>query len=130
MLVDQWFPFCDVGKTLEEMERAFDPVGKPLGLRSALRGTFVAAINVDRRDDAVLLTAEQPPDSARQRHEQRAPKRNPIRLGARTRCRTPPCGAGPREAGPIMLFMRCSTGLPVQIAGSPENLPIWGGFLV
>lgn len=65
MLVNQWFPFFDVGKTLEEMDRVFDRVGRPLGLRSVPRGTF-PAINVYRQDEAVLLTAEVPgvdPDS-------------------------------------------------------------------
>jgi HSP20 family protein len=65
MLVNQWFPFFDVGKTLEEMDRAFDRAGRPLGLRSVPRGTF-PAINVYQQDDAVLLMAEIPgvePDS-------------------------------------------------------------------
>jgi len=65
MLVDQWFPFFDVGKTLEEMDRAFGRGGRPLGLRSVPRGTF-PAINVYQQDDAILLMAEVPgvePDS-------------------------------------------------------------------
>jgi len=65
MLVDQWFPFFDVGKTLEEMDRAFGRVGRPLGLRSVPRGTF-PAINIYQQDDAILLMAEVPgvePDS-------------------------------------------------------------------
>ena len=57
MLVNQWFPFFDVGKTLEEMDRAFGRMGRPLGLRSVPRGTF-PAINVYQQDDAVVLTAE------------------------------------------------------------------------
>jgi len=59
MLVDQWFPFFDVGKTLEEMNRAFDRMGRPLGLRSVPRGTF-PAVNVYQQGDAVVLTAEVP----------------------------------------------------------------------
>lgn len=65
MLVDQWFPFFDVGKTLEEMDRAFGHMGRPLGLRSVPRGTF-PAINIYQQDDAILLMAEVPgvePDS-------------------------------------------------------------------
>lgn len=59
MLVDQWFPFFDVGKTLEEMDRAFGRMGRPLGLRSVPRGTF-PAINIYQQDDAILLMAEVP----------------------------------------------------------------------
>lgn len=59
MLMDQWFPFFDVGKTLEEMDRAFGRMGRPLGLRSVPRGTF-PAINVYQQDEAVVLTAEVP----------------------------------------------------------------------
>jgi len=59
MLVDQWFPFFDVSKTLEEMDRAFDRMGRPLGLRSVPRGTF-PAVNVYQQGDAVVLTAEVP----------------------------------------------------------------------
>lgn len=59
MLVDQWFPFFDVAKTLEEMDRAFGRMGRPLGLRSVPRGTF-PAINVYQQDDTVVLTAEIP----------------------------------------------------------------------
>jgi HSP20 family protein len=59
MLVDQWFPFFDVGKTLEEMDRAFGRMGRPLGLRSVPRGTF-PAINMYQQDDGVLLMAEVP----------------------------------------------------------------------
>ena len=65
MVVDQWFPFFDVGKTLEEMDRAFGRMGRPLGLRSVPRGTF-PAINIYQQDDGVLLMAEIPgvePDS-------------------------------------------------------------------
>jgi len=59
MLMDQWFPFFDVGKTLEEMDRAFGRMGRPLGLRSVPRGTF-PAINVYQQNDAVVMTAEVP----------------------------------------------------------------------
>lgn len=59
MLVDQWFPFFDVGKTLDEMDRAFGRMGRPLGLRSVPRGTF-PAINIYQQSDAIVLTAEAP----------------------------------------------------------------------
>ncbi|MEN6577787.1 MAG: Hsp20/alpha crystallin family protein [Phycisphaerales bacterium] len=57
--MDQWFPFFDVGKTLEEMDRILGRMGRPLGLRSVPRGTF-PAINIYQQDDAVVLTAEVP----------------------------------------------------------------------
>ncbi len=59
MFMDQWFPFFDVGKTLEEMDRVLGRMGRPLGLRSVPRGTF-PAINIYQLDDAVVLTAEAP----------------------------------------------------------------------
>jgi len=59
MLTDMWFPFFDVGKTLEEMDRMFGRVGQPLGLRSVPRGTF-PAINVYEQADKVVLMAEIP----------------------------------------------------------------------
>ena len=59
MLVDRWFPFFDVAKTLEEMDRAFGRVARPLGLRSVPRGTF-PAINVYEQSDAIVLMAEVP----------------------------------------------------------------------
>jgi HSP20 family protein len=59
MLVDHWFPFFDVGKTLDEVDRAFGRMGRPLGLRSVPRGTF-PAINLYQQDDAIVLTAEAP----------------------------------------------------------------------
>jgi HSP20 family protein len=59
MLVDRWFPFFDVGKTLEEMDRMFGQMGQPLGVRSVPRGTF-PAINIYEQDDGVVLMAEVP----------------------------------------------------------------------
>jgi len=59
MFMDQWFPFFDVGKTLEEMDRVLGRMGRPLGLRSVPRGTF-PAINIYQHNDAVVLTAEVP----------------------------------------------------------------------
>jgi len=54
MLADQWFPYFDASKTLEE-DRAFDFLERPLGLRSIPRGTF-PAVNVYQQGDAIVLT--------------------------------------------------------------------------
>lgn len=59
MLGETWFPFFDVTKTLDEMERLFGAVRQPLGLRSVPRGTF-PAVNVYEQGDAAVLTAEVP----------------------------------------------------------------------
>ncbi len=59
MLVDHWFPFFDVSKTLEEMDRVFGRMGRPLGLRSVPRGTF-PPINIYQQNDTIVLTAEVP----------------------------------------------------------------------
>jgi hypothetical protein len=59
MLVDDWFPFFDVGKTPDEVDRAFGRMGRPPGLRSVPRGTF-PAVNLYQQDDAIVLTAEAP----------------------------------------------------------------------
>ncbi|MCU0916501.1 MAG: Hsp20/alpha crystallin family protein [Planctomycetes bacterium] len=59
MFADRWFPFFDVAKTLEEMDRALNGMRRPLGLRSVPRGTF-PAINLYEKDDAVMLVAEIP----------------------------------------------------------------------
>ena len=42
MIFDTWFPFFDVDKTLDEVDRIFGSVGRPLGLRSVPRGAFPA----------------------------------------------------------------------------------------
>lgn len=55
MLLDNWFPFFDVEKTLSEMDRMFDAVGRPLGIRSVPRGTFPAINVYNSRDEAVLV---------------------------------------------------------------------------
>lgn len=59
MLLDNWFGFFDVEKTLAEMDRMFGSVGQPLGLRSVPRGTF-PAVNVYSRGDEAVLVAEVP----------------------------------------------------------------------
>jgi len=59
MLSQTWFPFFDVAKTLDEMDRLFGAVRQPLGLRSVPRGTF-PAVNVYERGDGAVLTAEVP----------------------------------------------------------------------
>lgn len=59
MWFENWSPFFDVGKTLEEMDRILNAVGRPLNLRSVPRGTF-PAINMYDQGQAVVLTAEAP----------------------------------------------------------------------
>ena len=59
MWFDNWSPYFDVGKTLEEMDRILGAVGRPLSLRSVPRGTF-PAINVYDQGNATVLTAEVP----------------------------------------------------------------------
>jgi hypothetical protein len=51
MFMDQWFPFFDVGKTPEEMDRVMGCMGRPLGLRSVPRGTLaiISGSSVSRR---------------------------------------------------------------------------------
>ncbi|NLZ03857.1 MAG: Hsp20/alpha crystallin family protein [Phycisphaerae bacterium] len=59
MWFENWSPFFDVGKTLEEMDRILNAVGRPLSLRSVPRGTF-PAINVYDQGQALVMTAEAP----------------------------------------------------------------------
>jgi len=59
MMIDRFFPFFDMSKTLEEMDRIFGSVGRPTSLRSVPRGTF-PAINIYDQGDSVTLTAEVP----------------------------------------------------------------------
>jgi len=59
MWFDQWSPFFDMEKTLEEMDRILDNVGRPLELRSVPRGTF-PAINIYDQGEAAVLIAEIP----------------------------------------------------------------------
>lgn len=59
MFLQRWSPFFDVQKTLDEMDRMLNAVGRPLGLRSVPRGTF-PAINVYDQGNAAVLTAELP----------------------------------------------------------------------
>lgn len=59
MMIDRFFPFFDVSKTLEEMDRIFGSVGRPASVRSVPRGTF-PAINIYDQGDSVTLTAEAP----------------------------------------------------------------------
>jgi len=57
MLLDRWFPFFDVDKTLDEIDRMFGTVGP--GLRSVPRGTF-PAVNLYDQGNTAVLTAEIP----------------------------------------------------------------------
>ena len=59
MLLNRWYPYYDVSKTLDEMDRIFDAVNRPLGLRSVPRGTF-PAVNVYNQGDKTVLFAEMP----------------------------------------------------------------------
>ena len=59
MFLDSWFPYYDVTKTLDEMDRLLNAVNRPLGLRSVPRGTF-PAVNVYDQGSKALLTAELP----------------------------------------------------------------------
>jgi HSP20 family protein len=59
MLLNRWYPFYDVSKTLDEMDRLFNAVNRPLGLRSVPRGTF-PAINIYDQGDSTVLVAEVP----------------------------------------------------------------------
>jgi HSP20 family protein len=64
MFFDNWNPFFDVAKTLEEMDRIFGAAGRPIGLRSVPRGTF-PPINIYNRGEKSVLTAEIPGLSAK-----------------------------------------------------------------
>ena len=59
MLFNNWKPFFDVAKTLEEFDRAFGSVSRPIDFRSVPRGTF-PAINIYNQDDSEVMTAEIP----------------------------------------------------------------------
>ena len=59
MLLNRWYPFYDMSKTLDEMDRIFDAVNRPLGLRSVPRGTF-PAINMYDEGESTVLVAEIP----------------------------------------------------------------------
>jgi HSP20 family protein len=59
MLIDTWNPFFDVAKTLEEFDRMFGRVARPIGLRSVPRGTF-PCMNIYSHEDKAVLVAEVP----------------------------------------------------------------------
>ncbi len=59
MWPESWSPFFDVEKTLNEMDRIFNVVGRPLNLRSVPRGTF-PAVNVYEQGTETVLVAEMP----------------------------------------------------------------------
>lgn len=59
MLSDRWFQFYDIEKTLDEMDRIFNAVGRPVELRSVPRGTF-PTVNIYDRGNSLLLQAEIP----------------------------------------------------------------------
>lgn len=59
MYFNNWFPFYDVEKTLDEVDRLFNAVNQPLGLRSVPRGTF-PPINVYDQGDKSVMVVEIP----------------------------------------------------------------------
>jgi HSP20 family protein len=59
MWFDQWSPFFDVDKTLDEMDRMLSGMGRPLEIRSVPRGTF-PAINLYDQGVATVMVAEIP----------------------------------------------------------------------
>ncbi len=59
MLLSKRFPFWDVERTLDEMNRVFDAFSGPMGLRSMPAGTF-PALNVYDAGDTLIVTAEVP----------------------------------------------------------------------
>jgi len=59
MWLEQWSPFFDVDKTLEEVDRMLSSMGRPLEIRSVPRGTF-PAINIYDQGEATVMMAEIP----------------------------------------------------------------------
>lgn len=59
MLLTKRFPFWDIERTFDEMNRMLDAFVGPLGLRSAPVGTF-PPVNVYDADDKLIVTAELP----------------------------------------------------------------------
>lgn len=59
MLLNQWYPFFDVSKTFDEMDRFFGTVNRLSEFRSVPRGSF-PSINVYDQEDKTVLVAEIP----------------------------------------------------------------------
>ena len=59
MLLNNRFPFYDMDKMLDEVDRLFNVVNRPLGLRSVPRGTF-PPINVYSKGEQTVVVAEVP----------------------------------------------------------------------
>ena len=59
MLLNNRFPFYDMDKMLDEVDRLFNVVNRPQGLRSVPRGTF-PPINVYNKGEQSVLVAEIP----------------------------------------------------------------------
>ena len=59
MLLHQWYPFFDVSKTLDEMDRFFGSGNRPWDFRNVPRGNF-PTINVYDQDNQTVLVAEIP----------------------------------------------------------------------
>ena len=59
MLLNQWYPFFDVSKTLGEMDRFFGAVNRPLEFRNVPQGAF-PTINVYDQENQTVVVAEIP----------------------------------------------------------------------
>jgi HSP20 family protein len=59
MLLNNRFGFYDMDKMLDEVDRLFNTVNRPVGLRSVPRGTF-PPINVYDKGDHAVMVAEVP----------------------------------------------------------------------
>ena len=59
MLLNKWFPFNDIERTLDEMDRMFGSLSSPLALRSVPKGTF-PAINIYDYNGRLIVRAEVP----------------------------------------------------------------------
>jgi len=59
MLLNQWYPFFDVSKTFDEMDRFFGTVNRLSEFRNVPRGAF-PTINVYDHDDETVVVAEIP----------------------------------------------------------------------
>ena len=59
MLLNQWYPFFDVSKTFDEMDRFFGTVNRLSEFRNAPQGTF-PTINVYDHENQTVLVAEIP----------------------------------------------------------------------
>jgi len=59
MLLNQWYPFFDVSKTFDEMDRFFGAVNRPARFRNVPQGTF-PTINAYDQENKTVVVAEIP----------------------------------------------------------------------